>query len=88
MDTSKIREHMEVIGADGKQLGNVDRVEGDSIKLTRDAEGARGEHRYIPLALVARVDDHVHLNKTCSDARNEWHAHPVKPGEPPRSGAV
>src|SRR5690349_17076288 len=27
MDTTKIREHMEVIGADGEQLGNVDRVE-------------------------------------------------------------
>ena len=31
-----IREHMEVIGADGVHVGKVDRVEGDRIKLTRD----------------------------------------------------
>ena len=28
-DTSKIREHMEVIGADGVHVGTVDGIEGD-----------------------------------------------------------
>ena len=32
---SKIREHAEIIGADGVHVGTVDRVEGDRIKLTR-----------------------------------------------------
>jgi hypothetical protein len=30
-----IKEHMEVIGADGVHLGTVDRIEGDRIKLTK-----------------------------------------------------
>lgn len=34
-DTSKIREHMEVVGADGVHIGTVDKVEGQRIKLTR-----------------------------------------------------
>ena len=33
-DASKIKEHMEVIGADGVHLGTVDRVENGRIKLT------------------------------------------------------
>ena len=34
-----IREHMEVIGADGVHLGTVDHVEDDRIKLTRADSG-------------------------------------------------
>ncbi|MDU2926289.1 DUF2171 domain-containing protein, partial [Bradyrhizobium sp.] len=34
-----IREHMEVIGADGAHVGTVDRVEGNRIKLTRKDSG-------------------------------------------------
>ena len=34
-DTSGIREHMEVIGADGVHLGTVDHVEEHRIKLTK-----------------------------------------------------
>jgi hypothetical protein len=40
---SGIREHMEVIGADGVHVGIVDRVEGGRIKLTR-AEAPGGSH--------------------------------------------
>jgi hypothetical protein len=78
VDKASIREHMEVIGSCGKQVGFVDRVEQASIKLTRDSEGARGEHRYIPLEWVARIDDHVHLSKPCGDVRQEWTAHPME----------
>ena len=58
-NSSKIREHMEVIGADGVHIGTVDKVEGKRIKLTKkdSGEGAhRGHHHYIPLALVAEVE--------------------------------
>jgi hypothetical protein len=58
-DTSKIREHMEVVGADGVHLGTVDEVEGQRIKLTKADSGEgrhRGHHHYIPLSLVAEVD--------------------------------
>ena len=50
-DLSKIREHMEVVGADGAHVGTVDRVEGDRIKLTKadSGEGAhKGHHHFVP----------------------------------------
>lgn len=58
-DTSKIREHMEVIGADGVHVGTVDKVDGQRIKLTKADSGMgahKGHHHYIPLALVAEID--------------------------------
>ncbi|TIV90782.1 MAG: DUF2171 domain-containing protein, partial [Mesorhizobium sp.] len=58
-DLSKIREHMEVIGADGVHIGTVDRVDGERIKLTKADSGMgshRGHHHYIPLSLVAEID--------------------------------
>ena len=64
--TSAIREHMEVIGADGVHIGTVDRMEGNRIKLTREDSGQgshQGHHHYIPTALVAKVEgDKVRLS--------------------------
>ena len=53
-----IREHMEVIGADGVHLGTVDRVEGSRIKLIRADSGEthHDHHHYIPRGLVAEVE--------------------------------
>jgi len=66
----QIREHMEVIGADGVHLGTVDHVDGDRIKLTRRDSGAgyeggqhTGHHHYLPLGLVAEIEgDRVRLS--------------------------
>ena len=61
-----IREHMEVIGADGVHLGTVDRIEGDRIKLTKADSGAgshEGHHHFISRGLVAEVEgDQVRLS--------------------------
>ena len=53
-----IREHMEIIGADGVHLGTVDRVEGDRIKMIRADSGVghQDEHHFIPRGLVAEVE--------------------------------
>ena len=59
-DLSRIREHADVIGADGVHVGTVDHVEGDRIKLTRNdsVEGRhKGHHHYISVGLVADVED-------------------------------
>ncbi|NNM77443.1 DUF2171 domain-containing protein [Sphingomonas sp. ID1715] len=72
-DLSQIREHMEVIGADGVHVGTVDKVEGGRIKLTKkdssaDIEGAQGgqhagHHHFISGGLVAEVEgDKVRLS--------------------------
>ena len=60
-----IREHMEVIGADGVHIGTVDHVEGDRIKLTRSDSGIGHDdhHHYIPRGLVAGIEgDQVRLS--------------------------
>ncbi|MBS9720783.1 DUF2171 domain-containing protein [Tianweitania sp. BSSL-BM11] len=63
---SKIKEHAEVIGADGVHVGTVDRVEGERIKLTKKDSGEgnhEGHHHYISLGLVADVEgDKVRLS--------------------------
>jgi hypothetical protein len=65
-DAGSIREHMEVIGADGVHVGTVDHVDGDRIKLTKGDSGQgshEGHHHYIPLGLVAEVEgDKVRLS--------------------------
>lgn len=62
VDTSKIEEHMEVVGADGTHVGTVDHLDGDRIKLTKDdspqtEDGQGAKHHYISVGLVAGVDD-------------------------------
>jgi len=56
---SRIKEHMEVIGADGVHVGTVDRVESNRIKLTKADSGEgrhKGHHHYIDGSLVADVE--------------------------------
>ena len=69
-DLSQIREHMDVIGADGVHVGTVDKVEGDRIKLTKTDSGAgfeggshEGHHHFISQGLVAEIEgDQVRLS--------------------------
>ena len=59
MSDSRIREHMEVIGADGVHVGTVDGVEDGRIKLTKQDSGGgrhKGHHHFIDLGLVAGVE--------------------------------
>lgn len=74
-----VHEHMDVIGSCKNRLGRVDHVEGGSIKLTKDSE-PDGQHHYIPLDWVDHVDQHVHLNKDCKEANQEWGAAPIGAG--------
>jgi hypothetical protein len=58
-DLSKVKEHMEVIGADGVHVGTVDKIENQRIKLTKkdSGEGAhKGHHHHIAANLVAEVE--------------------------------
>jgi hypothetical protein len=68
----RIREHMEVIGADGVHLGTVDAIEGDRIKLTKADSGMgshQGHHHYLPLGLVAGIEgDRLRLSAKADTA--------------------
>ena len=55
-DLSQIKEHADVIGADGVHVGTVDHVEGDRIKLTKKDSGDQ-RHHYISIGLVADVEE-------------------------------
>ena len=60
MSPSEIKEHREIIGADGVHVGTVDRVESNRIKLTKadSGEGShKGHHHYIDLGLIADVEN-------------------------------
>ena len=56
MDVSQIKEHADIIGADGVHVGTVDRVQDDRIKLTKGSTGDQ-RHHYISVGLVAEVED-------------------------------
>ncbi|MBB5046413.1 hypothetical protein HNR60_001158 [Rhodopseudomonas rhenobacensis] len=54
-----IKEHMEVIGADGVHIGTVDKVDGQRIKLTKADSGQgshKGHHHFIEGSLVAEIE--------------------------------
>ncbi|MEX0781894.1 MAG: DUF2171 domain-containing protein [Dehalococcoidia bacterium] len=73
MDATKIREHMPVVCSNNQQFGEVDRVEGDTIKLTKDQSG---QHHWIPTQWVKTVDDKVHVDRPGQQAMREWMATP------------
>lgn len=76
VDATQIKEHAEVIGADGVHVGTVDHVEGDRIKLTKNdspstQDGQGAKHHYIPLGLVAEVEgETVRLSATAQNAQD------------------
>jgi hypothetical protein len=60
VDLTQIKEHAEVIGADGVHVGTVDHVDGDRIKLTKKDSGEgshEGHHHYISKGLIADIED-------------------------------
>ncbi len=70
-----VKEHMEVLGADGKHVGTVDCTKGDDkIVLTKGDPQSGGQHHIIPVHLVQNVDDKVYLNKPARQVMLEWQA--------------
>jgi hypothetical protein len=68
-----IKEHMEVIAADGKHVGTVDCLKGtDKIVLTKNDPQSGGQHHIIPIGWIDHVDAHVHLSKPARQVMLEW----------------
>jgi hypothetical protein len=63
---SQIREHMEVVDADGRHCGTVDHLEGDRIKLSRK-DSPDGQHHYVPMNQVAGIEG----GKVCLRSRGD-----------------
>ncbi len=59
VDSSLIKQDMEVIGADGAHVGTVDGVQGDRIRLSKSDSGEgshEGHNHFIPLGFVADIE--------------------------------
>jgi len=73
IQTSEIREHMEVIGSDGGHVGKVDKVVGSEIELAKLDLGSGLKHHMIPMTWVDHVaDDKLCLNMTKDAAKAAW----------------
>lgn len=60
----QLREHMEVIDANGDHCGTIDSIDGDRIKLTR-RDSTDGQHHYVEMGQVAGIEGgQVRLNST------------------------
>lgn len=76
MDREEIRPDMPVVcGMDATaQFATVDHVEGDEIKLKRDASG---QHHYIPVSSAAGiVDGKVQVDRAAKDVMASWRTEP------------
>lgn len=74
INPSDIREHAEILGADGTHVGTVDGIEGGRIKLTRSENdpGHQDHHHFIDLDKVAGVEEgRVRLSVNAQDAVEE-----------------
>ena len=73
IQSSEIREHMEVVGSDGGHVGKVDKVMGTDIELAKLDLGSGLKHHLIPITWVEQIaDDKVHLNMTKDAAKAAW----------------
>jgi hypothetical protein len=74
INLSEIKPGMPVVCSEDGQFAVVDHTEGNaSIKLSRDKAG---EHHYIPISWVTKVDDKVHVDRPGKQAMREWSSVP------------
>jgi hypothetical protein len=72
IESTQIKEHMEVLSSDGKHVGRVDHVKGAEIELSKMDLQAMGKHHLIPLSWVEFVDEKVHLSLDRDEAEARW----------------
>ena len=73
IQSSEIREQMDVFGCDGGHVGKVDWVIGADIELAKLDLGSGLKHHLIPMTWVDHVeDDKLCLNMTKDAAKAAW----------------
>jgi hypothetical protein len=76
MTAAEIKPGMPVVcGSDAEeQFASVDHIEGNEIKLKRDASG---EHHYIPLSWAKQiVDGKIQVDRPASEVMAQWRTQP------------
>jgi len=75
INTQEIKPNMPVVCSDDGQFAVVDHVEGqNAIKLKKDE---KGEHHFIPMKWVTKVDGKVHVDRPGDQAMKEWATSPA-----------
>ncbi len=70
INASQIKPNAPVVCSKDGQFAVVDHMEGtDTIKLNKDD---KGQHHYIPMSWVTKVDDKVHVDRPGDQAMREW----------------
>lgn len=69
IDKNQIKPHMPVVCSNDQQFAQVDHIEGNSLKLTKDD---KGQHHFIPLDWVKSVDDKVHVDRPGDEVKKTW----------------
>lgn len=76
VDLTAIREDMEVVGSDGRHVGEIDHFRDGQLKLKRqDSEATDGQHHLLPASCVSRVDanaNRVMLSIDKDEATRRW----------------
>jgi hypothetical protein len=82
-DLTALREGMEVVGSDGRHVGDIDHVldQGEIQLNRRDSEAeaesgaGRGHHHFIPVDWVERIDSNANratLRLSRDEAESRW----------------
>ncbi len=72
IESTQIKEHMEGLSSDGKQVGRVDHVRGSEVELAKMDLQAMGRHHLIPISWVDYIDEKVQLNLDREEAEARW----------------
>jgi|GEM_PF-385938 len=74
LNIESIKPNMPVVCSQGGQFAVVDHTEGaTSIKLAKDKTG---QHHFMPISWVTRVDEHVHIDRPGTEAMKQWTTEP------------
>ena len=78
--SNQIKADAPVVCSKNVEFAMVDHMEGsDTIKLKKDKQG---QHHYIPLSWVTKVDDKIHVDRSSDRAMKEWSTDPkTKPSD-------
>lgn len=73
INKTEVKDHTQVVASCGTHVGIVDHLEGERIKLAKSDPESNGQHHYIPLNWVEKVDDNkVILLKNSKEVFAEW----------------
>lgn len=83
ISSNQIKADASVVCSKNIEFGVVDHMEGtDAIKLKKDKQG---QHHFIPLSWVSKVDDKVHIDRSGEQAMKEWTTVPKTKTAAPQS---